>query len=57
MQYRHALEQWSVWIEKAGLIIRRLREPRPTREALGVHPDLEDATRVPYFLILDLAVR
>ena len=56
VQYRHTLEQWSLWIEEAGLLLRRLREPRPTPEALARYPDLEDATRVPYFLTLDLAV-
>jgi 2-polyprenyl-3-methyl-5-hydroxy-6-metoxy-1,4-benzoquinol methylase len=57
VQYRHTLEQWSLWLEEAGLIIRRLREPRPTPEALALLADLEDATRVPYFLVLDLAAR
>jgi len=53
VQYRHTLEQWSRMIESAGLLIARLREPRPSPEALARHPALEDAARLPYFLIFD----
>jgi ubiquinone/menaquinone biosynthesis C-methylase UbiE len=48
------LEDWFEWILKAGFRIRGLREPRPDEQALFSRPDLEDATRMPYFLILDL---
>jgi ubiquinone/menaquinone biosynthesis C-methylase UbiE len=48
------LEDWFEWILAAGFQIRSVREPRPTREALVSRPDLEDATRMPYFLIFDL---
>lgn len=48
------LEDWFGWIHGAGLRVRALREPRPTEEAVRARPDLEDAARVPYFLILDL---
>lgn len=54
VQYRHTLEQWSRMIEDAGFAIVRLREPRPSAEALARCPDLEDANRVPFFLILEL---
>ena len=48
------LEDWFGWIHGAGFRLRALREPRPTEEAVRARPDLEDAARVPYFLILDL---
>lgn len=48
------LEDWFDWILAAGFQVRAVREPRPTEQALRKHPDLEDATRVPYFLIFDL---
>jgi 2-polyprenyl-3-methyl-5-hydroxy-6-metoxy-1,4-benzoquinol methylase len=54
VQYRHTLEQWSRMIEKAGLHMARMREPRPGTEAIDRCPDLDDASRVPYFLVLDL---
>jgi ubiquinone/menaquinone biosynthesis C-methylase UbiE len=49
------LEDWFDWILKAGFQVCGLREPRPSERALRSRPDLEDATRMPYFLILDLA--
>ena len=48
------LEDWFNWILRAGFTLRALREPRPSVEALRRHPDLEDAGRVPYYLVLDL---
>jgi hypothetical protein len=54
VQYRHTLEGWSRMIEDAGLRVARMREPRPSREVLARCPDLDDASRVPYFLVLDL---
>ena len=39
----------------AGFAIRGLHEPRPTPEAVRARPELEDAARVPYYLVLDLA--
>jgi SAM-dependent methyltransferase len=54
-QAMHAtLEDWFAWILEAGFQLRKLEEPRPTDQALRAHPDLEDATRVPYFLLFDL---
>lgn len=57
VQYRHTLEGWSRMFEEAGLFIARLREPRPTAEALARCPELADAARVPYFLIFELRAR
>ena len=52
---RHApLEDWFAWILGAGFRLRRFLEPRPSEDALRLHPDLEDATRVPYYVIFDL---
>jgi SAM-dependent methyltransferase len=48
------LETWVTWVLTAGFQIRAIREPRPTPEALASHPDLEDATRVPYFMLFDV---
>jgi 2-polyprenyl-3-methyl-5-hydroxy-6-metoxy-1,4-benzoquinol methylase len=52
--WRHTLEEWSALIEASGLMIRRMREPRPTADDLAGAPELEDCSRVPYFLIFDL---
>lgn len=52
--FRVPLEDWVGWILEAGFELRALKEPRPTEEALRKHPDLEDAARVPYYLIFDL---
>jgi SAM-dependent methyltransferase len=48
------LEDWLGWILAAGFQLRALKEPRPTDQALRIRPDLEDAARVPYFLLFDL---
>lgn len=48
------LEDWFRWIVAAGFQLRAFHEPRPTDEALRRRPELEDATRMPYFVILDL---
>lgn len=39
---------------EAGLMIRALREPRPTAEQVARHPQLDDCSRMPYFLIFEL---
>ena len=48
------LEDWIGWALGAGWSLAALREPVPTAEAVAARPDLEDAARVPYFLMLDL---
>lgn len=53
--YHATLEDWFGWILSAGLTVRGLREPAPTAAAVAAHPDLEDATRIPYYLLLDLS--
>ncbi len=53
VQYRWTIEQWSEMIAAPGLLITRIREPRPTPEQVKHHPDLEDAARLPYSLIFE----
>lgn len=48
------LEDWFAWILEAGFRVAGFHEPRPTEDALRRHPDLEDATRVPYYVVFDL---
>lgn len=48
------LDELSGMIADAGLLIRRIREPRPTEEQVRRNPELDDCRRLPYFLILDL---
>lgn len=48
------LEDWFGWILASGFQLRDLREPRPGEEAVRARPELEDAARVPYYLVLDL---
>jgi SAM-dependent methyltransferase len=52
--YHATLETWIDWILAAGFEIRALREPRPTEQAIRARPDLEDAGRVPYYVMFDL---
>jgi 2-polyprenyl-3-methyl-5-hydroxy-6-metoxy-1,4-benzoquinol methylase len=49
------LEDWFRWVLGTGFTLRGFHEPRPTEAAVRARPDLEDAARVPYFMILDLA--
>jgi len=51
------LEDWVTWSLGAGFELRALREPRPTADAIRSRPDLEDAARVPYYVIFDLVAR
>lgn len=48
------LEDWFDWILGAGFRLRALREPRPSEEAIRIRPELDDAARMPYFVIFDL---
>ncbi len=48
------LAEWSALIEGAGFLIRRLHEPRPTAEQVARNPDLDDCSRLSYFVIFDL---
>jgi ubiquinone/menaquinone biosynthesis C-methylase UbiE len=48
------LEDWFAWIHGAGFSLKAFREPRPSAEALRERPDLEDAAKVPYYVIFDL---
>jgi SAM-dependent methyltransferase len=48
------LEDWFAWFRAAGFGVHALREPMPTPDAVARHPELEDAARVPYFVLFDL---
>ncbi|MCY3801571.1 MAG: methyltransferase domain-containing protein [Chloroflexi bacterium] len=52
--WRRTLTEWSKLIAEAGFVMRRMNEPRPTREQIARQPALEDAARLPMFLIFDL---
>jgi SAM-dependent methyltransferase len=52
--YHATLEDWFGWILNAGFTLRALREPTPTDAAVTRHPELDDARRVPYFLLVDV---
>jgi 2-polyprenyl-3-methyl-5-hydroxy-6-metoxy-1,4-benzoquinol methylase len=51
---RHTLTEWSGLIRGAGFVIRSLSEPRPAAELVAVHPELDDCSRMPYFLIFEI---
>jgi SAM-dependent methyltransferase len=51
--WRHTLSEWSGMIAGAGFLIRRLHEPRPTPDQVRENPNIEDAYRLPGFLIFD----
>lgn len=52
--WRHTLEQWSRMIGGAGFLVAGLAEPRPSAEQVRRRPELEDCSRLPYFLVFDL---
>ncbi len=52
--WRRTLSEWSELIKEARFVIRQLHEPRPTPEQIEKQPALEDASRIPMFLIFDL---
>lgn len=54
---RYTLSEWSGLIRDARLALRGLREPRPAAELVAAHPELEDCSRMPYFLIFELEKR
>jgi SAM-dependent methyltransferase len=51
--WSRTIEEWSEILSGAGLLIARLREPRPSAEAVLRAPTLEDCLRLPFFLIFD----
>jgi len=56
-EWRYTLSEWSEMIAEAGFLICRLHEPRPTEEQVRQNRHLDDARRLPYFLIFDLVKR
>lgn len=55
--WSRTLEEWSSTFTRAGFLIARLYEPRPSEEQVVRVPDLDDCRRIPYFLIFDLVLR
>jgi 2-polyprenyl-3-methyl-5-hydroxy-6-metoxy-1,4-benzoquinol methylase len=52
--WRYTFSEWSELIRRAGFLIRRLLEPRPSELQVRQHAQLDDCYRLPYFLIFDL---
>jgi ubiquinone/menaquinone biosynthesis C-methylase UbiE len=52
--WRKTLQEWSEGITAAGLALDRMVEPRPDAAAVAARPELEDCSRMPYFLIFRL---
>lgn len=50
----YTLAQWLNWFIDAGLVLRRIEEPCPTREVLQAHPDY-GAALIPEFLLIAAA--
>ncbi len=50
------LVEWSEAFTKAGFLIFRLYEPRPTTKQVEDVPELNDCFRMPYFLTFDLVL-
>jgi 2-polyprenyl-3-methyl-5-hydroxy-6-metoxy-1,4-benzoquinol methylase len=53
VQHHFTLADWSRMISNAGLVIRRIDEPRPTDATLAACPDLQDAAMVPFVLQIE----
>lgn len=51
------LEDWLEWFTQARFTLRALKEPRPSEDAIARHPELDDCSRVPYFVLLDFERR
>jgi SAM-dependent methyltransferase len=50
--WTYAIEDYVRAVEAAGLLLDRIREPRPTEAQLAERPSLERWRRVPLFLFL-----
>jgi ubiquinone/menaquinone biosynthesis C-methylase UbiE len=55
--YPATLEDWFGRLIDADFAVLALREPAPTASALQSRPDLQDAARIPYYLMFDLERR
>ncbi|HEX8692254.1 MAG TPA: class I SAM-dependent methyltransferase [Longimicrobium sp.] len=51
--WRHTLEETSEMIAAAGFLVRRMYEPHPAPEQVRRMPQLDDCSRLPYFLVFD----
>jgi SAM-dependent methyltransferase len=51
--HRFTLTEWGGLIRDAGFVIRSLREPRPAPDLVAARPELDDCSRMPFFLIFE----
>ena len=51
--WSRTIEEWVEILSKAGFLIARLKEPRPSASAVLRVPSLEDCLRLPAFLFFD----
>jgi 2-polyprenyl-3-methyl-5-hydroxy-6-metoxy-1,4-benzoquinol methylase len=52
--HRFTLSRWSGIFANAGLKIRKMHEPRPTKAQIKRFPQLAPARDVPYFMVFEL---
>jgi 2-polyprenyl-3-methyl-5-hydroxy-6-metoxy-1,4-benzoquinol methylase len=52
--WRRTLEEWTLLTRAAGFVVSHLREPRASAEQVRERPELDDCSRLPYFLIFEL---
>jgi len=53
VSFHRTLTDYSLALAKSGLVISRLVEPRPTREAVRKHPNLRDELTKPQSIIFE----
>lgn len=49
--WRYTVSEWVALIVGAGFILSGMHEPRPTAEQVAANPQLEDCSRLPFFLL------
>jgi ubiquinone/menaquinone biosynthesis C-methylase UbiE len=55
VSYNFTISDWSKMIENSGFLIQRIYEPRPTKSQAKRHPELEESSRIPFFLVFRLS--
>jgi len=53
MSFHRSLTDYSLVLAKSGLLISRLVEPRPTREAMQKHPNLREVLTRPQSIVFE----
>jgi 2-polyprenyl-3-methyl-5-hydroxy-6-metoxy-1,4-benzoquinol methylase len=54
VSYGFTVSDWSEMAEDSGFVMQSIREPRPTKNQIRIHPELEPCSRVPLFLVFKL---